>query len=141
MGIIVGTFGPRLHMVTYTTQSANMMLRALGLNLYLACLGLDAGEHFFETIVRPEGALWLFIGLVITILPVILVSIFSLRVQKLDFGSISGLVCGAMANPMALNYVNDTIEGDNPSVAYATVYPVCIFLRIIIIQVAIMLLI
>ena len=141
MGIIVGTFGPRLHMVTYTTQSANMMLRALGLNLYLACLGLDAGAHFFETIVRPEGALWLFIGLVITILPVILVSIFSLKIQKLDFGSISGLVCGAMANPMALNYVNDTIEGDNPSVAYATVYPVCIFLRIIIIQVAIMLLI
>ncbi len=141
MGIIVGTFGPRLHMVTYTTQSANMMLRALGLTLYLACLGLDAGAHFFETIVRPEGVLWLFLGFFITTLPVIAVSIFSLKVQKLDFGSIAGLVCGAMANPMALNYANETIEGDNPSVAYATVYPVCIFLRIIIIQIAIMLLV
>ena len=141
MGIIVGTFGPRLHMVTYTTQSANMMLRALGLNLYLACLGLDAGKHFFETIVRPEGALWLFIGFIITTLPVILMGTIAMRVQKLDFGSVTGLICGSMANPMALNYANETIEGDNPSVAYATVYPVCIFLRIIIIQVAIMLLV
>ncbi len=141
MGIIVGTFGPRLHMVTYTTQSANMMLRALGLNLYLACLGLDAGVHFFETIVRPEGALWLFIGFIITTLPVVLVGTIAMRVQKLDFGSVTGLICGSMANPMALNYANETIEGDNPSVAYATVYPVCIFLRIIIIQVAIMLLV
>ncbi|MBO5263666.1 MAG: putative transporter [Bacteroidaceae bacterium] len=140
MGILVGTFGPRLHMVTYTTQSANMMLRALGLNLYLACLGLDAGAHFFETIVRPEGALWLCSGFLITTLPVIAVCLLSLRVLKLDFGSSVGLACGAMANPMALNYANETIEGDNPAVSYATVYPVCIFLRIIIIQVAIMLL-
>ncbi len=140
MGILVGTFGPRLHMVTYTTQSANMMLRALGLNLYLACLGLDAGAHFFETIVRPEGALWLALGFLITTLPVIAVCLLSLRVLKLDFGSAVGLACGAMANPMALNYANENIEGDNPSVSYATVYPVCIFLRIIIIQVAIMLL-
>lgn len=140
MGILVGTFGPRLHMVTYTTQSANMMLRALGLNLYLACLGLDAGAHFFETIIRPEGALWLGLGFLITTLPVIVVGVFALRIQKLDFGSTTGVLCGAMANPMALNYANDTIEGNNPSVAYATVYPVCIFLRIIIIQIAITLL-
>ena len=140
MGILVGTFGPRLHMVTYTTQSANMMLRALGLNLYLACLGLDAGAHFFETIIRPEGALWLCLGFLITTLPVIVVGVFALRIQKLDFGSTTGVLCGAMANPMALNYANDTIEGNNPSVAYATVYPVCIFLRIIIIQIAITLL-
>lgn len=140
MGILVGTFGPRLHMITYTTQSANMMLRALGLNLYLACLGLDAGAHFFETIVRPEGLLWLGLGFLITTLPVIAVCILSLRISKLDFGSAVGLACGAMANPMALNYANENIEGDNPSVSYATVYPVCIFLRIIIIQVVIMLL-
>ena len=141
VGILIGTFGPRLHMVTYTTQSANMMLRAIGLNLYLACLGLDAGAHFFETIVRPEGALWLILGLLITFVPVVLIGIFALRVMKLDFGSIAGLLCGSMANPMALNYANDTIEGDNPSVAYATVYPVCMFLRVIIIQLVIMLLV
>ena len=138
VGILIGTFGPRLHMATYTTQSANMMLRAIGLSLYLACLGLDAGEHFFETVVRPEGALWLALGVLITFVPVVLAGIFALRVMKLDFGSITGLLCGSMANPMALSYVNDTIDGDKPSVAYATVYPVCMFLRVIIIQIVLM---
>ena len=141
VGILIGTFGPRLHMVTYTTQSANMMLRAIGLNLYLACLGLDAGAHFFDTIVRPEGAMWLVLGVLITFIPVVLIGIIALRVMKLDFGSIAGLLCGSMANPMALTYANETIEGDNPSVAYATVYPVCMFLRVIIIQLTVMLLI
>ncbi len=138
VGILIGTFGPRLHMITYTTQSANMMLRAIGLNLYLACLGLDAGAHFFETIVRPEGALWLILGLLITFVPVVLIGVFALRVMKLDFGSITGLLCGSMANPMALTYANESIEGDNPSVAYATVYPVCMFLRVVIIQLVVM---
>jgi len=139
VGILIGTFGPRLHMITYTTQSANLMLRALGLSLYLACLGLDAGTHFFETVMRPEGALWLVLGFLLTVVPVLLVGIFALRTLHLDFGSVSGLLCGSMANPMALNYANDTIEGDNPSVSYATVYPVCMFLRVVLIQVVLML--
>ena len=140
VGILIGTFGPRLHMITYTTQSANMMLRAIGLNLYLACLGLDSGAHFFETVVRPEGLLWLLLGLLVTFVPVVLTGIIALRVMKLDFGSITGLLCGSMANPMALSYTNDTIDGDKPSVAYATVYPVCMFLRVIIIQIVLMIL-
>lgn len=140
VGILIGTFGPRLHMITYTTRSANMMLRALGLDLYLACLGLEAGTQFFETVVRPEGALWLGLGFVLTFVPIVVVGIISLRWLRLDFGSISGLLCGSMANPMALGYANDTIEGDNPSVAYATVYPVCMFLRVIIIQLLLMIL-
>ncbi len=139
IGILIGTFGPRLHMITYTTQSANLMLRGLGLSMYLACLGLDAGAHFFDTIMRPEGALWLGLGFVLTFVPVVLVALFALRAMRLDFGSIAGLLCGSMANPMALNYANDTIEGDNPSVSYATVYPVCMFLRVIVIQVVLML--
>ena len=139
VGILIGTFGPRLHMITYTTQSANLMLRALGLSMYLACLGLDAGTHFFETVMRPEGALWLGAGFLLTFVPVVLVGLFALRIMKVDFGSVAGLLCGSMANPMALNYANDTIEGDNPSVSYATVYPVCMFLRVIIIQVLLML--
>ncbi len=138
VGILIGTFGPRLHMVTYTTQSANMMLRALGLNLYLACLGLDAGEHFFETVMRPEGILWLALGLLITFVPVVITGIFAMRRLRLDFGSVSGVLCGSMANPMALSYANETIDGDNPSVAYATVYPVCMFLRVVIIQLVVM---
>lgn len=138
VGILIGTFGPRIHMITYTTQSANLMLRALGLSMYLACLGLDAGAHFFETIVRPEGMLWLAAGFVLTFVPVVLTALASLRISRLDFGSTAGMVCGAMANPMALNYADDTIEGDNPSVSYATVYPVCMFLRVVVIQVMLM---
>ncbi len=140
VGILIGTFGPRLHMVTYTTQSANRMLRALGLSMYLACLGLDAGAHFFETVMRPEGALWLGLGFVLTVVPIFLAALFCLRALRLDFGSVAGVLCGSMANPMALNYADDTIEGDNPSVSYATVYPVCMFLRVIVIQVVLMLL-
>lgn len=138
VGILIGTFGPRLHMVTYTTQSANLMLRGLGLSLYLACLGLDAGAHFFETVMRPEGALWLLCGVLITLLPVLLAGLYALRVMHFDFGTFAGLACGSMANPMALNYANESIEGDKPSVAYATVYPVSMFLRVIIIQIMLM---
>ena len=118
-----------------------MMLRALGLTLYLACLGLDSGKMFFETIMRPEGALWLIAGFLITFVPVVLVGICALKMMKLDFGSVTGILCGSMANPMALNYANETIEGDNPAVAYATVYPACMFLRVIIIQLVIMFLV
>ncbi|MBQ8224503.1 MAG: putative transporter [Bacteroides sp.] len=138
VGILIGTFGPRLHMITYTTRSANLMLRSLGLALYLACLGLDAGASFFETVFRPEGLLWIAVGFGLTIIPVILMGIFAFRAMKLDFGSTCGMLCGSMANPMALNYANDTLPGDNPSVAYATVYPLCMFLRVIIAQVVLM---
>ena len=138
VGILIGTFGPRLHMITYTTRSANLMLRALGLSLYLACLGLDAGAHFFDTVFRPEGLLWIGLGFGLTVVPTVLVGFFAFKIMKIDFGSVSGMLCGSMANPMALNYANDTIPGDNPSVAYATVYPLSMFLRVIIVQVLLM---
>ena len=138
VGILIGTFGPRMHMITYTTRSANLMLRALGLSMYLACLGLDAGAHFFDTVFRPEGALWIGLGAGLTIIPTAIVGMFAFKIMKIDFGSVSGMLCGSMANPMALNYVNDTIPGDNPSVAYATVYPLCMFLRVIIAQILLM---
>ena len=133
-GILMGSFGPRIHMVTYTTESANLMLRRLGLSMYLACLGLSAGEHFFETVVRPEGLLWIGLGFVITIVPVMLVGWLALRFGHLDFGSVTGMLCGSMANPMALTYANDTIPNDKPSVTYATVYPLSMFVRVIIAQ-------
>lgn len=138
VGILIGTFGPRLHMVTYTTRSANLMLRALGLSMYLACLGLDAGAHFFDTVFRPEGLLWIGLGFGLTVIPTVLVGIVAFKLMKIDFGTVSGMLCGSMANPMALNYANDTIPGDNPSVAYATVYPLSMFLRVIIAQVLLM---
>lgn len=134
MGILMGAFGPRLHMITYTTRSANLMLRALGLSMYLACLGLDAGVHFFETVFRAEGLLWLGLGFAITIVPVLIVAFIALKIMKVDFGSVSGMLCGSMSNPMALNYANMIVMGDNPSVAYATVYPLTMFIRVIIAQ-------
>jgi AspT/YidE/YbjL antiporter-like protein len=125
-------------MVTYTTRSANLMLRGLGLALYLACLGLDAGAHFFETVFRPEGLLWIGVGFALTLLPVIIMGIVALKWSRLDFGTVCGMLCGSMANPMALNYANEVVPNDNPSVAYATVYPFCMFLRVIIAQVTLM---
>ena len=135
VGILIGTFGPRIHMVTYTTRSANLMLRALGLSLYLACLGLDAGEHFFETVFRSEGLMWIGTGFLLTIVPVLIMGILAFKWLHVDFGTVVGVLCGSMANPMALTYANETIPGDNPSVAYATVYPLSMFLRVIIAQV------
>lgn len=138
VGILLGTFGPRIHMITYTTRSANLMLRALGLSMYLACLGLEAGAQFFDTVIRPEGILWVALGFGLTVIPTLLIGFISFKMMKIDFGTVSGMLCGSMANPMALNYANDTIPGDNPSVAYATVYPLCMFLRVIIAQLLIM---
>jgi putative transport protein len=138
MGILVGALGPRLHIISYTTRSASLMLRKLGLALYLACLGLDAGKDFFATVVRPEGLLWVGIGFLLTVVPVILVGLVALRLHKYDFGTICGILCGSMANPMALSYANDTLKGDTASVSYATVYPLGMFIRVIIAQVLIM---
>ena len=139
VGILVGCFGPRLHMRIYTTRSANLMLRAIGLSLYLACLGIDAGAHFFETVMRPEGAAWIGIGFAITLIPVILVGWIALRFSKMDFRTTCGMLCGSMANPMALSYVNDTSQGSNQaSVSYATVYPLAMFIRVILAQIILM---
>ena len=133
-GILIGSYGPRLHMLTYTTRSASLMLRGIGLSLYLACLGLDAGAHFFETVMRPEGALWVGIGFIITFVPVVIMALVALRCFHVDFGNTCGMLCGSMANPMALNYANDIIPNDNPAVSYATVYPLGMFTRVIIAQ-------
>ena len=138
VGILIGCFGPRFHLITYTTRSANLMLRGIGLSLYLACLGLDAGAHFFETVMRPEGAIWIGLGFAITFLPVVIMALIALRMSHLDFGSTCGMLCGSMANPMALNYANDTLPGDNPAVSYATVYPLSMFSRVIIAQLILM---
>ena len=138
MGILVGAFGPRLHFIAYTTRSASLMLRKLGLSLYLACLGLDAGKDFLATIVRPEGLLWIGLGFVLTVVPVIIVGIFALRTKKFDFGTICGILCGSMANPMALGYANDTVNGETSNISYATVYPLGMFIRVIIAQILVM---
>lgn len=138
MGILIGAFGPRFHFIAYATRSASLMLRKLGLALYLACLGLDAGKDFLATVVRPEGLLWIGLGFVLTILPVIIVGVVALRMKKFDFGTICGILCGSMANPMALGYANDTVNGETSNISYATVYPLGMFIRVIIAQVLVM---
>lgn len=138
VGILIGTYGPRLHLITYATRSANLMLRGFGLSLYLACLGLSAGGDFFETAISPTGLMWVGFGFLITVVPVMIVGLLAMRLSKVDFGSTCGMLCGSMANPMALNYANDIVVGEHASVAYATVYPLTMFLRVVIAQVVLM---
>ena len=138
MGLLIGAYGPRFHMVAYTTTSANLMLRSLGLSMYLACLGLDAGRDFLATVMQPAALWWIGIGLAFTLIPVAVMGVVSVVGGKNTFATTAGMLCGAMANPIALNYVNDTLPGDKASVAYATVYPLCMFLRVIIAQLIVM---
>lgn len=138
VGILIGRFGPQFRLVTYTTRSANLMLRGIGLSLYLACLGLDAGGQFLETIMRPEGLLWIGLGFVLTIVPVLIMGVIAMKMCKLDFGLTCGMLCGSMANPMALNYANDIIPGDYATISYASVYPLSMFCRVIIAQLIIL---
>lgn len=140
IGILMGAFGSRVHLTTYTTQSANLMLRQFGLAIYLAGLGLDAGEHFFETVFRAEGLVWIGIGLFLTIVPTLTVGLIAMKFLKTDYGQDVGMLCGSMANPMALNYASTTVDNDEPAVSYATAYPMSMFARVILAQIVILLL-
>ncbi len=139
VGILMGAFGPRFHIVTYTTKSANLMLRGVGISLYLTCLGLDAGAQFFETVFAMQGLIWLAIGFILTVVPVVVVGLYAMHIKKMDYPTVCGMLCGSMANPMALNYANAIADGDQPSVSYATVYPLCMFARVIIAQLILLL--
>ena len=140
VGILMGAFGPRLHLATYMSQSANLMLRQLGLTIYLAGLGLSAGAGFFETVWSLQGLTWVAISCALAIIPVLIVGFFAARFLKTDYAKNVGMLCGSMANPIALNYANSTVEGDEPAVAYATVYPISMFLRVISAQIIMILL-
>ncbi len=131
VGILMGAFGPRLHITTWTTHSANLMLRQFGLTVYLAGLGLSAGPGFFATVLRPEGLLWIAVSVFLAIVPVLIVGLVASKWCHTPYAANVGMLCGAMANPIALNYALSTVDDDGPSVAYATVYPVEMFLRVI----------
>ena len=131
IGICMGAFGPRFHIATYMSQSANLMLRQLGLTIYLAGLGLSAGAGFFETVFSSQGLIWVGISCALAVVPVLITGFIASRIFKTDYAKNVGMLCGGMANPIALNYANSTTEGDEPAVAYATVYPLSIFLRVI----------
>jgi AspT/YidE/YbjL antiporter-like protein len=131
VGILMGAFGPRFHLATYISQSASLMLRQLGLTIYLAGLGLSAGAGFFETVFSADGLKWVLISCAFAVVPVLIVGFIASKMFKTDYAKNVGMLCGSMANPIALNYANSTTEGDEPAVAYATVYPISIFLRVI----------
>lgn len=130
VGLLMGAFGPRFHLATYTTRSANLMLQQLGLTIYLAGLGLSAGAGFFETVFTSEGLVWVLTSIILAVVPMFIVGILAAKFFKTGYAKNVGMLCGSMANPIALNYANTTVEGDEPSVAYATVYPACMFLRV-----------
>ncbi len=133
IAILLGRFGYKLHIITYTTQSANLMLRELGLCIFLASVGLTAGHSFVESVFSPQGLLWLGCAIAITMLPALIIGIVA-RFMKMNFFTICGLIAGAHTNAPTLAYTNAIGDTDEPAVVYSTVYPLVIFLRILIAQ-------
>ena len=139
-GLLMGAFGPRLHLSIYMSRSANLMLRQLGLTIYLAGLGLSAGAGFFDTVFSAEGLKWVLASFSLAIVPVLLTAFAAAKLFKTDYADNVGMLCGSMANPFALDFADPSGEGDDPAVAYATVYPASIFLRVISAQIIMLLL-
>ena len=140
VGILMGAFGPQMHITTYTTRSANLMLRQLGLTIYLAGLGLSAGAGFFDTVFTAEGLKWVIISIVLAMVPVLVMGFVAAKIFKTSYAENAGMLCGGMANPFALDFAGTGADGEDPAVAYATVYPANIFLRVISAQIMILLL-
>ncbi|MBQ2248486.1 MAG: putative transporter [Tidjanibacter sp.] len=133
VALLIGRFGPHLHLVTYTTMSANLMLREVGLAMFLAGVGLGAGDGFVEAIVGG-GYRWIGYGVIITVLPVLIVGLFARLKLKMNYYTLMGLLAGSMTNPPSLGYANAVSGNDMPALGYATVYPVVMFLRVLVAQ-------
>lgn len=130
IAILLGRYGPHFHLVTYTTMSANLMLREIGLAMFLAAVGIGAGDGFIDAIVGG-GYKWIGYGVIITVLPLILVSLLARLRFKLNYYTIMGLMSGAMTDPPALGFSSASSGNDMPAMSYATVYPVVMFLRVL----------
>ena len=139
MGILMGAFGARLKVSTFMTNSATQLIKQIGLLLYLAGLGLSTGGHFADTLLNGDGLLWLGLGALITVGPILISGGINIFILKKGYAETAGMLCGSVANPFALDYAVDITESRNCSVAYATVYPVIMFLRIISAQILLIL--
>ena len=137
VAILIGRFGTHWHLITYTTISANLMLREVGLAMFLAAVGLASGNGFVEAVVNG-GYVWTIYALLIAIIPVVLVGIFARLVYKTDYYTLMGVLSGSMSNPIALSYANGIAGSDMPAISYATVYPLVMFLRVVLSQVMIL---
>ena len=138
VAILIGRFGPHFHLVTYTTMSANLMLREVGLAMFLAGVGIGAGDGFVEAIVNG-GYRWIGYGVIITMLPLLVVGMVARLKMKMNYYTLIGMLSGSSTNPTALGYANTLAGNDMPSLSYATVYPVVMFLRVLVAQLLIML--
>lgn len=138
VAILLGRFGYRLKLITYTTQSANLMLREMGISLFLASVGISAGAEFVDTVVSPDGLRWILSGVLITMVPALIVGVIG-RLLKINYFTLIGMISGSCTNPPALAYSGSIANNDAPAVAYSTVYPLTMFLRIICAQFIILL--
>lgn len=139
VAILLGRFGYKIKLITYTTQSANLMLREIGIALFLASVGLASGDRFVETVVSVDGLLWVVCGFIITTVPLLITGCIGKKILHLDYFTLMGLLSGSMTDPPALAYSNSISDNDAPSVAYSSVYPLTMFLRVISAQILILL--
>lgn len=139
IALLIGRFGHKIGLVTYTTTSANLMLREIGLVLFLASVGIKAGDSFIDTVVAGDGALYVLSGLLITVIPILIVGTIARLHNKLNYYTIMGMLAGSYTDPPALAYANSVCLKDAPSVGYSTVYPLSMFLRILTAQLIVLL--
>lgn len=138
VSILISRFGPQHKLITYTTMSANLMLREIGISIFLACVGLGAGEGFVNTIIYNGGYVWIGYGVIITIVPLLIAGLIGRYVFKLNYYTLIGVLAGSSTNPPALAYSSDLTSCDAPAVGYATVYPLTMFLRVLTAQLLIL---
>jgi putative transport protein len=131
VALLIGRFGYKMHLVTYTTMSANLMLREIGIVLFLASVGIEAGENFVSTVVEGDGLLYVGYGFLITVIPLLIIGAVARLYYKVNYFTLMGLIAGSNTDPPALAYANQVAGNDAPSVGYSTVYPLTMFLRIL----------
>ena len=138
VAILIGFLGPKFHLITYNTISSNLMIREIGLCIFLACVGLGTGKEFIDTVFNGNGLAMVGYGAIITMLPLLIGGLIGRYALHLNYYTLIGVLAGANTNPPALRYANDLTASDSPAVAYSTVYPFAMFLRIITIQILIL---
>lgn len=140
VAILIGRFGYKAKLVAYTTTSANFMLREIGLSLFLASVGIKAGASFVNTVVDGDGLSYVWMGFLITVVPILIVGVVARKVFNLNYFTLMGLIAGSTTDPPALAFANQTAGNDAPAVGYSTVYPLTMFLRILTAQLVVLLL-
>ena len=138
VAILISAYGPKFHLVTYTNSSANLLLREIGICLFLASVGIAAGKDFAATVFNVRGAMWVGYGFIITVIPLIVVGVIARWKYRMNYLAILGMMSGGYTDPPALAYANKVANNDTPAVAYSTVYPLTMFMRVIVAQVLVL---